>query len=241
MKGQEVIKTVSRKFNLLVIRLRNNKITGIDLIHDLNQIILKDNPLIFDVGANIGQSIEMFKGIWKNAIVHSFEPSNKLFNILKTHKYDKTIFLNNTAVGSQIEKRVFNLNQKSGLNSFLDLDPSEENRFRNKEVIAKEETLIDTIDSYILKNNITYIDLLKTDTQGFDFEVLKGAIKTFSEKKVHSILIEINFLPMYIGQAKSGEIIDFLSANNFNLVGLYEVSRRGNSIAWCTALFTVRS
>ena len=32
------------------------------------------NPLIMDVGANEGQSIDRFKKIFKNSIIHCFEP-----------------------------------------------------------------------------------------------------------------------------------------------------------------------
>jgi len=32
------------------------------------------NPIIFDVGANEGQSIKRFKSIFPKSIIHSFEP-----------------------------------------------------------------------------------------------------------------------------------------------------------------------
>ena len=43
----------------------------------LFELLLKDikQPVIFDVGANIGQSIELFKKGAKEAIIHSFEPN----------------------------------------------------------------------------------------------------------------------------------------------------------------------
>ena len=41
------------------------------------------NPLIFDIGANRGQSIDRFKKIFKNPIIHSFEPNPDEFKKLK--------------------------------------------------------------------------------------------------------------------------------------------------------------
>ena len=46
--------------------------------HDLDKIIKfinnKEKSIIFDVGANKGQSIKRFKKIYKDSVIHSFEP-----------------------------------------------------------------------------------------------------------------------------------------------------------------------
>jgi hypothetical protein len=56
------------------------------LIKELYKI---KNPIIFDVGANVGQSIERFSSVFKDeeCKIYSFEPTPKLFQILK-NKYD---------------------------------------------------------------------------------------------------------------------------------------------------------
>ncbi|HEY1082482.1 MAG TPA: hypothetical protein VGE29_09490, partial [Prosthecobacter sp.] len=35
--------------------------TGVDLAEDLPLLVTRPHPVIFDVGANVGQSIEMFR------------------------------------------------------------------------------------------------------------------------------------------------------------------------------------
>ena len=40
----------------------------------LNLKTKNKKPMIFDVGANIGQSIERFKNIFPDSSIHSFEP-----------------------------------------------------------------------------------------------------------------------------------------------------------------------
>ena len=62
------------------------------LIKDLHKI---KNPIVFDVGANVGQSIERFSSIFKEQEyeIYSFEPTPKLFDILKgLYNIDKSIF-----------------------------------------------------------------------------------------------------------------------------------------------------
>ena len=44
---------------------------------------IKSNPIIFDIGANQGQSIERFKKIFNNPIIHAFEPVDFEFKKLE--------------------------------------------------------------------------------------------------------------------------------------------------------------
>lgn len=239
-----LLKKVIYSFGFITIRLRKFKITGIDLTHDLKQLECDKEPVIFDVGANKGQSIKLFRKIWSTSIIHSFEPTSSLASILtRDFKNDRT-FINATAMGAQPNKATLFLNQKSGLNSLLLLDTSHENRFRGKKIIAEEEVVVDTVDLYIERSKINKIHLLKTDTQGFDLEVLKGALNSIKSGKIQNILIEINFANMYQNQAKSTTIFEFLLENNFKIIGLYEISRsksKQSNIEWCTALFTYKT
>ena len=75
---------------------------------------LPTNPLIFDVGANKGQSIRSFKKIFSNPKIHAFEPLKEDFEILK-QKYqgDQSVVLNNIALGDKKEKKSFNIMYKS--------------------------------------------------------------------------------------------------------------------------------
>ena len=145
-------------------------------------------------------------------------------------------------MGATPSKATLLVNQKSVLNSILPLDEAAENRFREKKVVSTEEVIVDNVDAYISRNNLNSIQLLKTDTQGFDMEVLKGASESIKTGKIQQVLIEINFIHMYQQQAKSTAIFDFLFEHQFALVGLYEISRSHQSrIDWCTALFTLKS
>lgn len=240
---QRISKKIAYHLNILIIRLRKNKITGIDLKHDLKQLIEVKDPVILDIGANKGQSIELFRELWCSSFIHSFEPTKSLFKILIDKFQNATTIINETAMGAIPTKATLNINQKSGLNSILNLDKSAENRFREKKIIATEEIIIDTVDLYLQKHQITRIELLKTDTQGFDFEVLKGAVDSIRAGKIANILIEINFVRLYQNQGKSTEIFEFLFSFNYALVGLYEISRNKTDsygIDWCTALFTFK-
>ena len=60
----------------------------------------KDQPVIFDVGANTGQSIDLFKKGFFCPVIYSFEPDEECFKSLNS-KYleDKKVCLFNIALG----------------------------------------------------------------------------------------------------------------------------------------------
>ena len=172
---QKLLKQFAYSCGFLMVKLRKSKITGIDLHHDLKQLVGGSQPMILDIGANAGQSIQLFRQLWPSCIIHSFEPTSRLANLLKERFQNTHTFINATAMGATPSKATLLVNQKSVLNSILPLDEAAENRFREKKVVSTEEVIVDNVDAYISRNNLNSIQLLKTDTQGFDMEVLKGA------------------------------------------------------------------
>jgi FkbM family methyltransferase len=49
---------------------------------------------------------------------------------------------------------------------------------------------IETLDNFIREKKIEFIDILKIDVEGFEFEVLQGAKDTVKEKKINVIQFE---------------------------------------------------
>ena len=44
----------------------------------------------------------------------------------------------------------------------------------NKKLFTEEQIQIRKLDDFLIENKITDIDLLKIDTEGYEFEVIKG-------------------------------------------------------------------
>ena len=119
-------KLLQKIINLFGYKLLKVKSTDATNINDITKtLVKKSNPTIFDVGANKGQSIKRYKNLFKNPIIHSFEPNIDEINILK-QKYnnDKNLYLNNLAVGDKKGNLEFNVNAISGHSSFKKLIPN---------------------------------------------------------------------------------------------------------------------
>ena len=120
---------------------------------------LFEYPIFFDVVANKGQSISRFRKISLNSVIHSFEQIEKNYKFLKKN-FKKNVIINNIALGEKNEKKNFYINKKNTNSSFF-----KSNLFPT---IGNKIIQSITLDSYIKKNKINHIDLLKIDTQGYD-------------------------------------------------------------------------
>ena len=67
-----------------------------------------------------------------------------------------------------------------------------------------------------------YIDVLKIDTEGNEFNVLKGAVKLLKENRINIIYTEISETKKQFLE-KEKNIIDFLSSYNFELKKKYQI------------------
>jgi FkbM family methyltransferase len=225
------------RYGFRLVRLRRDTVGGAALPDDLSLLVPGDDPVIFDVGANVGQSIELFSQVFKSPRIFAFEPSERCQTALRNKYNDGAVKLFPFALGSHEQKAELREYELSTLNSLLPLDDSACNRFREQRLLRCAPVEIRTVDAMRSEMNLAGIDILKIDTQGFDLEVLKGASQSLCEGCVSVIQIELNFLPMYVGQAGAQEITNHLKGLGFSLVDYYEKERHGPVLAWCTALF----
>jgi FkbM family methyltransferase len=236
-----IINTLLKPLNLYLLKSNKKYACGIELFSDAKKIIQEDSPLCLDVGANTGQTIDLLLKTFDRPQIHSFEPSIETFKILQKKYLDTSksnINLHNLALGSSSSTSEMINYENSCLNSLLYLNKrKEENIFHYYNEIKKELVNVETLDNWITQNEVHHIHLLKIDTQGYDFEVLKGSRRCLKQGLIDCIAIEINFIKMYENQACCGDILNFLQDHNMFLVDYYEKIRLENRLGWCTALF----
>lgn len=195
------------------------------------------NLCIFDVGANVGQTLEEIRERWSDARVHCFEPSPRAFAELERRaKGWPGVKLNPFALGSAPSEQAFREAESPALSSFLVGGTD-----NSSSATATLQMRIETLDAYCVRESIDHIDVLKTDTQGFDLEVLKGAGEMIGGGKVTMILVEITFADYYTGQATAGELIDHLTTHGYLPVCFYPMHYTQGQGHWIDGLFLHRS
>jgi len=171
-------------------------ISFFDYFHQKKIIkFLKNNNLInigvfFDVGAHKGESINLFlKELIVKKII-SFEASSINFEFLKKNKghyikkYPNTkILIENIALGSENKKIFFNQFDESSSSTFNNINKHSKyfkrkfnllNFFDKSEIYKSFEVKIQTLDQYMEINNLKRINFIKIDTEGYEYEILKG-------------------------------------------------------------------
>ena len=87
-----------------------------------------------------------------------------------------------------------------------------------------------TLDKFITDNNLQKIDLLKIDTEGNEFNVLKGLKKKINI--VNNILIEIHHRELFLNYNPK-KIHQYLIDNGFKLVKKFKFP-----FCWVDSLYT---
>jgi FkbM family methyltransferase len=225
-------KTIKNFLSLFGYAITKKSISNID---NLFKIIIDYNPIIFDIGANKGQSIKLFKKIYPNSFIHSFEPIEEEVKILKNfYQSNDSIILNNVAVGDKKEKKKFNFNIISGHSSFnsvienttwikkrshaVKIDP------RNY-TLEKRDVDIIKLDDYTSENNIKEIDILKIDTQGYEGRVLNGCTSLLKKNSIKVIKLELIFSEIYENPLNIYDVEKYLVPNGYKL---FAISNAGN-------------
>lgn len=181
---------------------------------------LKENKInyIFDVGANEGQFVKELRYHGYKDEVISFEPYLKahfklVLNSQKDHKWQvyKPI-----AIGSKNSSNSLNISENSVSSSILKIKKVHIDNAPNSAIVSQqlisEKKLDDIFHELNLKNKKLF---LKIDTQGYEFEFLKGAEKILN--KFEGALIEVSLVELYEGQKNWLQIIEFMRKNGFVL------------------------
>lgn len=145
--------------------------------HGLNKLkTLKDigDKVIIDAGGFILDSALVFRDYTENRII-SFEPTKKTYELgLKTINLNnlQNITYENVALGDKNETNsIYICDECPGANGLL------HSQGRTPQVC---QTV--TLDSYVEKHNLS-VGLIKTDVEGFEPNLLKGALNTIREQK----------------------------------------------------------
>jgi len=187
---------------------------------------------IVDVGAHKGETINFFLKNFNPKKIFSFEASKKNFDILsqKIYKYKNKyphtdLYLENKALGSISELKEFKQMKESSSSTFANINLNsnylKKKKFflgikENKDLFDVTQIKIIPLSDYLKKNSLDEIDLLKIDTEGFEFQILKGVERDLEKFKL--ILFEHHYDNMIKKDYTFSDINNLLISKKFKLV-----------------------
>ncbi len=210
---------------------------GADPFRDMQRFLKGVSaPVIFDVGGNVGQTVKKFRNAFPDSTIHSFEPSPTTYEKLKAACQDLPgVSTWNVGVGSSVGTLPFQENDYPDMSSFL--APS---TLSWGSIVKTTEVPVVTLDAFADEHGIPFVHLLKSDTQGYDFEVFKGASRLMSENRIALVYFEIIFSDMYKELPLFHDVFRYLWERNFVLVTFYKANFQKELVSWTDALFINR-
>jgi len=189
---------------------------------------LEKNPLkVIDIGAHKGETINFFLDNFSIGEIYAFEPNYDLYQKLKKiNKFNKkNIRIFNFGIGYRDEIKTLNIMTDSSSSTINSIKKKTEYFKKKKKLLSlfssnknflkkKQKIKITSLSQIISNNKINRIDILKIDTEGYEYNVLKG-IKPNDFKKINFIYFEHHYDLMIKKGYKFSDINLLLNQNNF--------------------------
>lgn len=176
--------------------------------------MIKPGMIIFDIGANIGETAMMFSRMTgPSGHVYAFEPDPSTFRHLQKH-LEWNQCTNVTAVPMA-------LSDKEG-QMFIENNPHNTagNRLSETTGVA---TTVSTLNHYVASGTFQKIDLLKIDVEGFEMKVLSGAGDTLNKYKPR-LFVEAVDAFLQLQQSSTKELVKQLQSHHYRLINAYDQS-----------------
>ena len=181
---------------------------------------------VIHIGAHFGEEHDTYKSLGISNIVY-FEPVKKTFDVLNERVKDAKTY--NFALGNENKMIEMYIEESDDYGCSSILQPSSNYdtvRFSPNELVEMKR-----LDDFNFKG----YNFLNIDVQGYEYEVLKGSLKTLND--VEYIICEVNReTPQkrldYIGSVTIEKIIELLTPYGFILV-----EQDWAGISWGDGLF----
>jgi FkbM family methyltransferase len=204
-----------------------------------------ERPLVLDTGsirrryfrrgANVGQTVDRFREYFPSARIEAFEPVSNTFETLQENTDGlSNVYCHPFALGEAGETKTIELEPDSLLNSLTN-EVSEP-----KGNTSTENISVRRLDEFCEEQDIRHIDVLKTDTEGYDIEVLEGGGKMLSEHRIDFVISETGFQLPAQRQTSFSALNEFLQGKEYRVAGFYEIEHERPSqpaIDYCNVLY----
>ncbi|HEY2496806.1 MAG TPA: FkbM family methyltransferase [Candidatus Angelobacter sp.] len=195
--------------------------------------------VVIDVGAHKGHWIKSLLDIVPVSEIYIFEPNPKAMGECRRRVGSRPgVIFNEIALGEAPGSAFLHITRSSDFSSLLKPKSSFiDSNYRNHpvQVVVEQEVAISSLDNAMPTGKT--IDLLKLDVQGYERQVLAGALTTLRSTK--AILLETNFHSHYEGDETFASLYALLTQElGFAFWDISKPYRGdiGNAL-WADALF----
>lgn len=147
--------------------------------------------VVLDVGANVGNYAEEVLNHNSEIELYAFEPHPKTFLTLQEKAQKLGFKTINKGCADTIGKlKFYDYANNDGSEHATLLEGVFTDLYNNETTV--HEVDVTTLDAFISEHKIEHVDLLKIDTEGFEYSVMSGCIESIKNNKISTIHFEFN-------------------------------------------------
>ncbi len=229
IKGGHIIVPLDRFYDLR--RKESYKPAETPFNEHLKQVFsLTGVDCVLDVGANDGAYAESLRQeVGYEGWIHSFEPvPERQEELMRKAEKDPRWIIHRCAIGAEKGEAEINVMALDVFSSFLTPDPNQPAKYDISNKVARKvkvpvrtisEMLPEILKQQGLESPRVY---LKSDTQGFDLQVFKGAKEALPH--IVALQSELTFRPIYQNAPDWRTLVDAFAAEGFEPSFLLPIS-----------------
>jgi len=220
--------TVKKKIKKILKELLGIRISrpshGINVFEDIADFLpAMKVEVVFDIGANVGQSARRFLEEFPKSQIYCFEPVAESFHQLQDNLRHKNIHSFKLACSAVKGSGSMVLVGSSDVFFLLNMAKTES--VSSDSMSNLEAVDVTTVDEFCADKRLPHINYLKIDTEGGDLDVLKGAKRMLHAQQIDIVQVEAGMNVRNKFHVSLEELKAFLEKSGYFLFGLYEQVR----------------
>lgn len=208
----------------------------------LQCIPFEEIEMVFDIGANVGNTVSSFLKDCPSAKIFAFEPNPESFELLKQSTQSNTERVSSHEIAlsdTTGETTFFFPSLKDSTSSLLAPSDFAKDKLTFFSDVQEKRVTVKRLDDFSqeIGLEITKPALAKLDVQGAELMVIKGGYETF--KQIDHVICELSLPPLYDGQADHIELFTIMKELGFSFLGFSEQFQTSNlPPLYCDLIFS---
>lgn len=194
-------------------------------------ILFRDLRTVVDIGANRGQFALAARQWASKAQIVSFEPlSDPAAVFRRVFSGDNYVVLHQVAIGPVSMMQKMHVSARDDSSSLLPISSAQTTMFPGTGEVATTVVRVAPLVEFVTADDLQIPAMLKLDVQGFELDALRGCESLLN--RFDWVYCECSFVELYSGQKLVWEVIDWLSARDFCLIGMFNpvYDHRGQAV-----------
>lgn len=218
-----------------LIKVRSSVVLENDWVMDARRV-LADHPsgFVVDIGANCGQTTKRLAKAFPTFTIHCLEPNSALHDQIRARTAPhQDVRIHRMGAGAEDGEFPFYKSTKHESNSF-----HKDWSHRHGTPTEGEVVPVRKLETFCTENGIDTVHVLKTNAEGFDYQILEGAAPMFQAKRILTVIVEVSFGELSAESGRPGDYLNLMQGHGYQFLGLYETAReKTGGIKWGNMLF----